>query len=121
MTTLFDIIKQNKEGSKSSIPVLQSGGLFENFKKGLGLENDNNYRGRNSNSSAVGKYQFLWGEWGDKIKAATGYEVRFTPACLRSVWLRLPDGAFPKSRRPMLPLDCRACRPRSHIFRFRGR
>ena len=76
MATLFDIIKQNKEGSKSSIPVLQSGGLFENFKKGLGLENNNNYKGRNSNSSAVGKYQFLWGEWGDKIKRVTGVKSK---------------------------------------------
>ena len=76
MTTLFDIIKQNKEGSKSSIPVLQSGGLFENFKKGLGLENNNNYSGRNSNSSAVGKYQFLWGEWGDRIKRVTGVKSK---------------------------------------------
>ena len=44
MATLFDIIKQNKEGNLSSIPVLQRGGLFENFKKGLGLENNNNYK-----------------------------------------------------------------------------
>lgn len=76
MATLFDIIKQNKEGSKSSIPVLQSGGLFETFKKGLSLENNNKYEGRNQSSSAVGKYQFLWNTWKDKIGRVTGVKTK---------------------------------------------
>lgn len=35
MTTLFDIIKQNKEGSKSSIPVYKDGGLTKENIQGI--------------------------------------------------------------------------------------
>jgi hypothetical protein len=44
-------------------------------------ESGGNYRATNPNSTATGKYQFLWGTapgrgWGDKIKANTGVRSR---------------------------------------------
>lgn len=36
------------------------------------LESGGDYKATNPNSSATGKYQFLWGTWGDSIKKVTG-------------------------------------------------
>jgi len=39
-------------------------------------ESGGNYKAINPNSSATGKYQFLWNTWGDKIKKYTGVKSR---------------------------------------------
>lgn len=41
-----------------------------------GLESGGKYDATNPNSSATGKYQFLWSKWGDDIKRITGVESR---------------------------------------------
>ena len=39
-------------------------------------ESGGNYRATNPNSSATGKYQFLWNTWGDKIADFTGVQSK---------------------------------------------
>ncbi len=42
---------------------------YELFKNVLSnIESNGNYEADNPDSTAVGKYQFVWSEWGDKIK-----------------------------------------------------
>lgn len=36
------------------------------------VESQGNYKATNPNSTATGKYQFLWSSWGDSIKKVTG-------------------------------------------------
>lgn len=40
------------------------------------IESGGNYKATNPNSSATGKYQFLWGSWGDSIKKVTGVKTQ---------------------------------------------
>lgn len=81
MATLLNKFKQQKREAENSLPSFDNGGktddheyykFFNDFKKGLALENANKYKGRNPNSSAVGKYQFLWNKWKPQIKSVTG-------------------------------------------------
>lgn len=39
-------------------------------------ESEGNYKATNKHSSATGKYQFLWGDWGDSIKKVTGVKSK---------------------------------------------
>lgn len=74
----------------------QTKGPVSPFKKGtafdadkfqrdtVGTESGGNAKATNPHSSAQGKYQFLWGEWGNSIKKVTGInspeEFRNNPA-----------------------------------------
>lgn len=54
-------------------PTRDSSYSFSEFKKHLGQkESDNNYKLTNKNSSAAGKYQFLYNTWKGKIQQITG-------------------------------------------------
>jgi hypothetical protein len=45
----------------------------DKFKKDtIARESGGDSKAKNSHSSAVGKYQFTWGSWGDSIKRVTG-------------------------------------------------
>lgn len=48
---------------------------LEKFKQGISnIESRGNYQAENPNSSAIGKYQFLWNIWKNKIKNVTGID-----------------------------------------------
>lgn len=50
-----------------------TGGSDDDFTKDIvHHESRGNYKAQNPNSSAAGKYQFLWNTWGGKIKSVTG-------------------------------------------------
>lgn len=50
---------------------------LEKFKQGISnIESRGNYQAENPNSSAVGKYQFLWNIWKNKIKTVTGIDTK---------------------------------------------
>lgn len=53
-------------------PSISTNAIDDLIKK----ESGGNYKAINPNSSATGKYQFLWNTWGDKIKKYTGVKSR---------------------------------------------
>jgi hypothetical protein len=54
-----------------------SGGNSNSFTDDIvRKESGGNYRAVNPNSSAAGKYQFLWGTWGDEISQFTGVKSK---------------------------------------------
>lgn len=55
--------------SPSYSPVSMSNSFTDDI---VAKESGGNYAATNPNSSAVGKYQFLWNTWGNKIKQFTG-------------------------------------------------
>lgn len=66
------------DDNQSFIPEDDTADYRGNGKQGTlseqlsGLESGGNYNATNPNSSATGKYQFLWSKWGDDIKRITG-------------------------------------------------
>lgn len=64
-------------------------------KKGLGVaESDNRYNLKNKNSSATGKYQFLWGTWGDEIVAYAKKDPKLSHIVNSSEFKKNPQQAF---------------------------
>lgn len=59
---------ENSVSATSYSPNINTDTISDIVRK----ESGGNYRATNPNSSAVGKYQFLWNTWGDKIKQFTG-------------------------------------------------
>lgn len=58
-------------------PARDSSFDFGRYKKDVASkESDNNYKLQSKVSSAVGKYQFLWGTFADKIKKVTGVQSK---------------------------------------------